>query len=250
MSLVQAHYETLLAEHYTWMFGVPFEQRVAQQRQLLEPLLPGVPLELAVDLGCGPGFQSFALAQLGAKQVLALDSSPALLRELDSRKGNLPIAAILCELPEISFSEASSAQLMVCMGDTITHLNSRADVQKLFGKVRRILAPGGVFVLTYRDLTTIPSGLDRFLPIRSDERKIMTCFLEEESAEVIRVHDLIHTRSEQGWTLQKSSYPKLRLPTGWMQDSLTAARLKPHLHTPANGMQIITATCHISSGNE
>jgi len=241
MSQVQDHYERLLAEHYTWMFGVPFEQRVAQQRQLLEPLVPGSPLALAVDLGCGPGFQSIALAQLGANQVLALDSSPALLGELASRKANLPIEPVCCELPETPVGGAASAQVVVCMGDTITHLNSRADVQRLFGEVRRILAPGGVFVLTYRDLSSIPTGVDRFIAIRSDDRKIMTCFLEEESAEVIRVHDLIHRRTEQGWVLQKSSYPKLRLPCDWIEDSLFAARLSPHLHAPTSGMQVISA---------
>jgi len=243
LSQAQAHYETLLAEHYTWMFGVPFEHRVAQQRQLIEPLLSAVQLNLAVDLGCGPGFQSIALAQLGAKRVLALDSSPALLAELASRKANLPIEPILCELPQIPLGNGMRAQAVVCMGDTITHLSSRDDVQRLFRDVRRILAPGGVFVLTYRDLTSIPTGLDRFLSVRSDERKIMICFLEEESAEVIRVHDLIHTRTEQGWTLQKSSYPKLRLPVSWVQDALSAAGLVPRLQAPASGgMQIITAT--------
>jgi len=46
---------------------------------------------------------------------------------------------------------------------------------------------------TYRDLTKELEGLDRFIPVRSDD-KIMTCFLEYESAESVAVHDLIYTR--------------------------------------------------------
>jgi len=55
------------------------------------------------------------------------------------------------------------------------------------------LHSGGVFVSTYRDLTKELEGLDRFIPVRSDD-KIMTCFLEYESAESVAVHDLIYTR--------------------------------------------------------
>jgi hypothetical protein len=29
---VADHYGTLLAEHYTWMFGASFDERVAEQR--------------------------------------------------------------------------------------------------------------------------------------------------------------------------------------------------------------------------
>jgi hypothetical protein len=31
-STVQEHYDTLLAEHYDWMFGVPLESKVAERR--------------------------------------------------------------------------------------------------------------------------------------------------------------------------------------------------------------------------
>jgi hypothetical protein len=32
---VARHYETLLAEYYTWMFGVPFRAKVEEQREAL-----------------------------------------------------------------------------------------------------------------------------------------------------------------------------------------------------------------------
>ena len=39
MSNVAKHYEQLLAEHYVWMFGVPFEQKVAEQKALLDQVV-------------------------------------------------------------------------------------------------------------------------------------------------------------------------------------------------------------------
>ena len=55
---VRDHYESLLAEHYSRMFG-DFEAKVAEQRALLERLGVGPThrAAIAVDLSCGSGLQ-------------------------------------------------------------------------------------------------------------------------------------------------------------------------------------------------
>lgn len=85
-----AHYERLLAEHYTWMLGMPFEHKTAEQAELLSGMGVTTP-GLCVDLGCGPGFQAIALAQLGATRVHAIDTSAVLLAELRAHARNLPV---------------------------------------------------------------------------------------------------------------------------------------------------------------
>lgn len=88
MSEVLAHYEELLARHYTWSLGADFEQLVAEQRRLLDSSGAGrsaTPESAALDLGCGSGIHSVALAQLGYGTVLSLDISPTLLAELAER---------------------------------------------------------------------------------------------------------------------------------------------------------------------
>jgi hypothetical protein len=93
--------------------------------------------------------------------------------------------------------------------------------------VARALKPGGRFVATYRDLARAELlGLERFIPIRSDDRRVMICFLEYETAETVVLHDLINLRDDNGnWTLHKSSYKKLRLPAQWVTAELLAVRL-------------------------
>ena len=90
MSTVTDHYRKLLSEHYVWMFGVPFEEKVAEQKALLERVLgalhPPVPRGPALDLGSGPGFQSIALAELGFSPVIAIDTSAELLTETPGRE--------------------------------------------------------------------------------------------------------------------------------------------------------------------
>jgi SAM-dependent methyltransferase len=232
MATVSEHYQQLLSKHYLWMFGTSFEDKVNEQRTILTQALKSIersaatPNSLAVDLGCGPGFQTIALAQMGFSPLVAFDTSAELLDELRSRAHNFPLQIEQADL--LTFQHivrAASAAVIVCMGDTVTHLRSKADVSHLFQTVHNALAPGGVFVITYRDLTPDLHGAQRFLPVRSDDDTIMTCFLEYTSDDTVIVHDLIYTRQAVGWTLNASSYPKLRLPIAWLAAQLAETGL-------------------------
>jgi SAM-dependent methyltransferase len=228
MSTVNEHYEQLLSQHYTWMFGASFEERVNEQKAFLssalEPLNYTPEAALAVDLGCGPGFQTIALARIGFSPVIAVDTSSALLDELRSHIGSLPVRIEKADLRTLAaIVPSGKATVIVCMGDTLTHLPERDDVSALFRAVFDRLRPGGMFVLTYRDLTMELSGTDRFIPVRSDDNKIMTCFLEFENADSVVVHDLVYMRQGAGWSLNKSSYRKLRLGTAWIREGLLRA---------------------------
>lgn len=90
---VTAHYRTLLTANYTWMLGGDIEAAAAEQRTILDTMLAppgGIHLGLAVDLGCGSGAQSLALADLGLDPVLAVGTDPALLTELRSHAADRP----------------------------------------------------------------------------------------------------------------------------------------------------------------
>jgi SAM-dependent methyltransferase len=244
---VANHYETLLAEHYTWMFGASFDQKVSEQRALLELLGVTAPsggaTGVALDLGCGSGFQSVALADIGFRQVIAVDTSAKLLAELETHRAGRAIQTLLADLGAFqNLAKPESADLVACMGDTLTHLPGKDEVRKLFADSYRILVPGGAVVLTFRDLTLTAAGLDRFMPVRSDADRIVTCFLEYESPETVVVHDLIHMRNGSEWALHKSSYRKLRLAPKWVCDELTAAGFRVQRNQHAGRLWAITAT--------
>ena len=227
--VVSAHYANLLARHYSWMFGLSFEEKVTEQRTILELLLKDTPRGLAVDLGCGPGFQTMALSQLGFQQIHALDTSAELLTELAAHIDRLPIYthhADILSLGETNIVPSEMADVIVCMGDTLTHLPTLQSVRQLFRAVAATLVPGGLFILTWRDLTPELTGPARFIPVRADDQRIMTCFLEYLSPTTVQVHDLVYTHNPTGWTLEKSSYPKLRLSPAQVAQELIAAGLE------------------------
>ena len=113
-------------------------------------------------------------------------------------------------------------ELAVCMVDTLVHLGSKQDASDLFAKVHRALERGGRFVVTYRDLSREALELERFIPVRSDDATILTCFLEYEP-ETVKVHDLLYRNVDGEWTFRKSFYRKLRLAQAWVEDRLREA---------------------------
>lgn len=239
MSSAAEHYENLLAEHYSWMFG-DFDARVEANRGFFSangivPQKSGT----AIDLGAGSGFQTIALARLGFK-VLAVDLSRKLLDELKSKSKTLPITVACGNLMDFAALCPDPVEVCVCMGDTLPHLESLDKVATLFGQVYRALALGGTFVTTFRDLTAELKGLDRFIPVRSDANTVFTCFLEYGPGHV-DVHDLVYTRGGGAWTFRKSSYRKLRLPFEWTKKRLEEAGFVVTTSENSKGMITIIA---------
>lgn len=219
---VVEHYEKLLAAHYAWMVG-PFADKVAAEKARLQALGMGAGGGLAIDLGCGPGYQAFALAELGYRRILAVDTSERLLNELRMHLCAEPIEPIRHDMRRLDeLVDGKASDCITCMGDTLTHLSSRDEVATLFKSMHAALAPGGALALSFRDLTQPRHGSDRFLLPRADRERILSCFLEYVDEQYVRIHDILHQREGDAWTLQVSDYLKLRLSSDWVVTQLRA----------------------------
>ncbi|WP_035240130.1 class I SAM-dependent methyltransferase [Desulfobacter vibrioformis] len=239
MASVKEHYGQLLSDIYSWMSG-GFDTGIRRNTEFfnkhgLAPTGSGV----AVDLGAGCGFQSIPLAKAGYF-VTAIDLDPKLIHELEGQSKGLGITTVQADLLDFDKTINSGAELIVCMTDTILHLESKEKVTSLFSKIFSALEPGGKFILTFRDLTYELTDTDRFLPVKSDENTIFTCFLEYEP-DTVKVHDLVYQKIDGAWTLHKSFYRKLRLPPKWITEQLSQSGFKKTEESVENGC--ITIIC-------
>lgn len=228
----QAHYDTLLGPIYSWMAGGPDAVEAAGRALVAELGLttpvPGSEPPLAVDLGCGPGGVALALADAGY-EVLAIDHCRSLLEELETRRGDRRIHLVEGDLRDFPPRWVGRAPWgIACLGDTLTHLASHAEVEALVRAAAVSLSPGGWLALAFRDYSDPAlTGETRFIPVRSDDRRLLTCGLQY-GADSVAVHDLLHERAADGtWVLRTSTYRKLRLAPslveGWMREAgLTA----------------------------
>lgn len=240
MNSVADHYARLLGPIYLWMSGgaeAALRQGAAELTALNVPRVAG---GHALDLGAGFGMHAIALARLGYT-VTAIDSSGVLLSQLRRLSEGLSIRPVESDLLEFPKHIEVRPSLILCMGDTLTHLSSAVEVESLCHAVAGSLAPGGRFVATLRDYSRPVRGDARFIAVRSDADRIHTCFLEEEGERML-VHDIVHERQGDAWVMRVSHYPKLRLEPDRIAGQLRQLGLSVGCGPGPRGMsQIIAA---------
>jgi hypothetical protein len=239
MASVEEHYDQVLSDHYSWMFGgldsgLENNRRFFRKHNIV-PHRNGV----AIDLGAGCGFQSIPLANAGFS-VTAIDLDAKLLAELKRHPEAVDITTVQDDLVNFPRYVQDKAELIVCMTDTLLHLASKDNVSSLFSEVAQRLDDAGKFIITFRDLTAELSELDRFIPVRSDQNTIFTCFLEYEP-ETVKVHDIVHTKNGNEWTLSKSFYRKLRLSKRWVDEQLSHSGFGHITSTVEGGLVTVIA---------
>lgn len=238
-SSVTEHYEKHLAPVYSWMVG-DFDAACKTSSEFFDELgLKPTSDACAVDLGCGHGLQTIPLAKRGF-DVVAIDSSEILLKELSNRIDQLPITLINDDLLNFTSHLDNSVDLITCMGDTLTHLDSIDSVSNLIRAAAKSLTSEGTLVFSFRDYSSNElRGPDRFIPVRSDDERIHTCFLEYDQ-HVVFVYDIIQSRSATGWSTSISSYPKLRLAPEDVIRQANASALSLQHQSVRQGMLYLT----------
>lgn len=221
MGMVTEHYKNLLAKHYVWLFG-GYEYNLKNNKEFFDnnSLTPSGSKNV-IDLGCGPGFHIIPLAELGFN-VKGVDSSPDLLKELNTNKKKLNIQTVQSDIINYMKSdkvEDGSVELILCMGDTITHLDSKKQIENLITMCYNKLETSGKLILSFRDYTVKLEGADKIIPVKSDDKTIFTCILEF-GEDHVDVYDTIYIKKKNFWEFRKSGYKKAIVPPAWMEETL------------------------------
>ena len=212
------HYDKHLGNFYSWMYG-DFKEKQLEQEKFFQHhnILPFLS-KLAFDLGAGHGLQTVSLAKLGFT-VKAIDFNSQLLKELKHNVSGMDVEIIEEDLSVFLKRQKSRGDVIVCMGDTISHLEQHADVNLLLEMCADRLVEGGKIILSFRDLTNELIEEHRFIPVKSDGNRISSCFLEYFPHHVM-VYDILYEKNGDAWSQKVSAYPKLRLNENIITDLL------------------------------
>ncbi|HEX2788304.1 MAG TPA: methyltransferase domain-containing protein [Ignavibacteria bacterium] len=234
MNKVKEHYDNHLGRFYSWMIG-DFQTLVDFHKEfyLRKGIVPQS-TKLAIDLGAANGVHTIALSDLGF-DVFAIDSNDTLLNELHEKAGNRNIKIIYDDIKTIKNYESYKPELIVCVGDTISHLETLNEIEKLIEDSYEILIENGKLVLSFRDYTDEPSAEQRFIPVKSDKDRILTCYLDYQPDKII-TSDMIYENINGEWKFSLSSYSKYRVKKQLMIDILKNTDFEVLNEETINGM--------------
>ena len=150
-SLSSADFYDDVSEFYEKMidFEKNLQLRVKAYKNIFEQVGP------AADLGCGIGLDSIALAMNG-HDVTAFDISPKMIDETNKNaaKFGLTIKTEVSSLESIPAAYKNNFMNVVCVGNTIAHLNS-TQLKRVLKKIYGLLKPGGKLFLHILNYETI-----------------------------------------------------------------------------------------------
>jgi len=234
------YYDAHLGRFYSWMVGDFNTRQKEFYNFLVEHKLEPVAGAVAYDLGAGHGIQTVALAKAGY-HVTAVDFNEQLLSELAMNAAGLNIQIIRDDIRAVHRNLPKHAELLICWGDTLTHLGSIQEVRDFIRDSVSLLAPGGKLLLSYRDYSAVLEGPARFIPVKSDDTRILTCVLEYETDHVF-VTDLLHERTAKGWEQRAMTYKKTRIDPFWLIGALEDEELLINHNQSTRGMVVIIAS--------
>ncbi len=133
-----------IADDYDDYFA--FNSLFEHDEQVLSEFLQ--PPGLVADLGCGTGRALLPLVKAGHRG-LAVDLSEHMLRVVreKSELDRLPIACLQANLVQLGAVRDDAVDHAICLFSTLGMIRGRANRRQALGHVRRILKPGGRFVL-------------------------------------------------------------------------------------------------------
>jgi len=209
MATAKEHYDNHLGNFYSWMMGDLASKQAEFQNFLIEhELLPHI-TQRAIDLGAGHGIQTVPLAKVGYA-VKSVDFNTQLLNELTANTKGMNVEIVHADIRKIGIFSDFNPELIVCCGDTILHLDNKQDIEHLIYEIGNILVKDGKCLLTFRNYSSALTGNDRFIPVKSDGNRILTCILDYET-NFVNVTDLLYEKTAEGWKQKISSYKKVRI---------------------------------------
>ena len=203
---------TVLAEYYDRLNGADYKAYADYVKRVFEKYGSGKE-SLVLDLGCGTGSLTLALAELGYDMIGA-DISPDMLMVATERAYDAEKSILFLMQDMRSFELYGTVQGVVSALDGIGYLTERDDVIKCFKLIRNYLEPGALFlfdvnseyrfreVLSKRDFFLEDDGVCLGWHSELDEETgmcdlFLTLFIKEEDGRYVRRDE---TQTEKLWT--------------------------------------------------
>ncbi len=141
-----ADFYDVLASDYDAMTG--FEKRFAVERPFLRMIVERYGVNTAVDAGCGTGFHSLLLTQLGVA-VTAVDASQVMLEKVlrHAVQLQLPVKTVTADFRTLANSVHEQFDAVFCLGNSLAHVLQEDDLHDSLTNFFNVIKPDGLLFI-------------------------------------------------------------------------------------------------------
>ena len=154
---------------------INFSDRLESEKVIFENILKSYPAQTALDVGCGSGFHTILLSQLGLT-VTGLDNSSSMLKlaEINSKKYEVNSSFRQGDFLILDSYLQDSFDAVFCLGNSFVHLLTAEDQIKSLLNFRQYLKKGGYLCLQIVNYDKILKNKQNILAVRTINNQKIT----------------------------------------------------------------------------
>lgn len=175
---IASFYDTLAID-YDEM--TEFEKRFAREKLFFQNLIRRYGIASAMDAGCGTGFHSLLLAQLGVR-VVAVDISENMLHRLalHARAMSLKIKMVHSSFEDIRKNLRQKVDAVFSMGNSLPHLLSKKALRRTVKGFAASIMRSGILLVQILNYDRILASRERIQSIKEVNGKTFIRFYDYE----------------------------------------------------------------------
>ena len=210
--------------------SIDWTSRLSKEIPFMLKCLPTSKRSRALDMACGSGRHSIALAQRGV-EVVGFDNSVQMIkiaRTLAEKEGASP-EFLVADMLRIERVVDPGFDLIICLGNSLALLPTLDAVRKVVSSVYSLLSPGGSFVLQVLNFEEIRKSGFRFFPVKAGitqqgDEVVFTRFFEHSEEQPVSALVLTGlTKTHGQWSAEVSALQILNLDSVVLRDIMSSA---------------------------
>ncbi len=175
---IELFYDSV-SEYYDEMTG--FQKRFDSERKNFQNIIQKFKIKFALDAGCGTGFHSLLLSELGVS-LTAADVSSRMIKLLDKHAGerNKKIKTIQSDFISLPIYIKTKFDAVFCLGNSMPHLSDKKNFNATLKSFFSILKPGGVLIIQQLNYNKILKKKERIISIKETDKNLFIRFYDFE----------------------------------------------------------------------
>ncbi|MBI5472794.1 MAG: class I SAM-dependent methyltransferase [Ignavibacteriae bacterium] len=172
-------YDSVAAD-YDAMTG--FERRFVLERPFFRLLVEQNAIKSALDAGCGTGFHSLLLSQLGVA-VTAVDVSPEMVRRTlqHAEQAGVQLKALQSSFAQVRNAVDSNFDAVFSLGNSVAHLLNPNDIFDALAGFASVLAPNGTLFVQLLNYDRILLKRERIQNVKQVQQTMFVRFYDYEN---------------------------------------------------------------------